>query len=358
MPAVKNQHYVPQFYFRLFSTDGKMIEVYNLKRSAGFTSPIRHVCSKPYYYSKNAEMEKILAQLENRQADVIRSVISNKTLRIPLQDGHMLLSFMALQYSRTPVAKRKDQQSMEIISDKIVSSLLGPNADCKIVDPDIHVRAIKNALNFFPLLFDLTPVLLINNTSSDYICSDNPVVFHNTYFNRPKDWGVLGLQSPGLQIFCPLNAKLLLMLFDPECYSTNTPDKDCTLPINSQNDIESLNSLQIINSDESIFYSDKSQEQKIKIIHDRVRHLIGKNRMLTDTISVRDGNREREFLHTYEYREPYDLNLSFLRPNDKVDTTKMVRNREFCELVRRYVENSDKDYEAKFIDGNLQKKSN
>ena len=140
MPAVKNQHYVPQFYFRLFSTDGKMIEVYNLKRSAGFTSPIRHVCSKPYYYSKNAEMEKILAQLENRQADVIRSVISNKTLPILLQDDYfMLLSFITLQHSRTPVAKRKDQQSMEIISDKIVSSLLGPNADCKIIDPDIHV---------------------------------------------------------------------------------------------------------------------------------------------------------------------------------------------------------------------------
>ena len=100
MPAVKNQHYVPQFYFRLFSTDGKMIEVYNLKRSAGFTSPIRHVCSKPYYYSKNAEMEKTLTQLENRQADAVRSVISNKTLRIPLQDGHMLLSFITLQYSR------------------------------------------------------------------------------------------------------------------------------------------------------------------------------------------------------------------------------------------------------------------
>lgn len=53
-----------------------------------------------------------------------------------------------------------------------------------------------------------------------FIFGDAPVVFYNSYYRNVTARGVLGLQSPGLQIFFPLDSTTLLLLMDDKVYST------------------------------------------------------------------------------------------------------------------------------------------
>ncbi len=338
MPAKKKQHYVPQFYFRLFSQNGKQIELYNLKGGQSFTGPIEHLCSEKYFYSKEPQIEEAFGLMENRQAQVIKSIIETRSLK-PLSgyDYIPLYSLIALQHSRTVTSKIQGDQLMEHISDEIVSSLIGPDADVRITYPAMHLMIIVLSLQTIPLLSALGAVLLINNTNKNFIFSDNPVVFYNTYFNRVRDRGLVGIRSPGLQIFCPLNKELALFLYDVQCYSTRLRGEDfSTVPINSDADVESINSLQFINCYENIFYSDKGQKDSIKILHDKMRDLVGKNKMVKKRhVFTDDNGKRREFVHLYHNNVPYDLNLSFLLLNANCDETRLFRNKELVEMVRK-----------------------
>lgn len=53
----KNQHFVPQFYFRLFSIDKKRIEIFNKTKGVHKTGSIKGQCSSNYFYSKNLKIE-------------------------------------------------------------------------------------------------------------------------------------------------------------------------------------------------------------------------------------------------------------------------------------------------------------
>jgi len=71
----KNQHYVPQFYFRHFSGGGDAICVL-LTRSGKIISPasIKHQCARHNFYGSK-ELEGELSKLEGRHAQALRAVI-------------------------------------------------------------------------------------------------------------------------------------------------------------------------------------------------------------------------------------------------------------------------------------------
>jgi len=347
MPAHKKQHYVPKFYFRFFSNDGK-IEAYNLKRGKSFTTSIDNICSKNYFYSKNTKVETSLAPLEGGQASIMKKMIETKKIPSTPQDYVILSSFVCLQNARTNASKIKGDQIMKLLSDEIVEGLLGTNADAEIKYPAMHMLMMKTALQSGPLISDLIPAILINKTQIDFIFSDNPVVFHNTYLNSAKGGGVLGLQSPGLQIFCPLNNKIALMLYDPNFYAVNI-DKDYNLEIKNEKDIENLNTLQFLNCDENVFYSDKVQENIIKEIHKKTKNLTGKRKTTKRNFSLIDKNgQKREFLHFFEERPDYDLKLSFVKMN-QVSNIGMVRNPQMVIEMQKHIDNYDKYQSSKIL---------
>jgi len=346
MPQNKNQHYVPQSYFRLFSKNGTHIEAYNLKRKQSFTSSIKHMCSKDYFYSKNIEIEKVLSTLESSQDKIMRDIVSDETIPKHPKDYLILLSFICMQHARTETSKLRADESIDLLSDEIVEGLLGSNADVKITYPAVHMLKMKVALQTIPLLGDLIPVIMINKTSKNFIFSDNPIVFHNTFLNT-KSFGSLGLQSPGLQIFCPLGDKVMLMLYDPKFYSVNIT-KNYSLEIHDKNDIEHLNELQFLNCNETIFYSDQSQVTEVKSIHNRVEHLTGKRKMKKENIQISDDEkgRRRELLHFFEERPEYNLELSFVQLNEVSDVG-IARNQDLIDRIESDMDKFDKSSESK-----------
>ena len=69
MTIQKNQHYVPQFYQRRFSPDGKTIGSYIIEQERKIDiAPIKHQASHDYFYTKETEqknnVEESLGKLE------------------------------------------------------------------------------------------------------------------------------------------------------------------------------------------------------------------------------------------------------------------------------------------------------
>lgn len=345
MPQNKNQHYVPQAYFRLFSKNGTHIEAYNLKRRQSFTSSIKNMCSKDYFYSKDIKFEQVLSGLESNQDKVMRNIVSSETIPNDPREYLNLLSFLCMQYTRTKSAKLRADEGMNLLSDEIVEGVLGKEADVKIVFPAMHMLKMKIALQSIPLLGDLIPIVMINKTSKNFIFSDNPVVFHNTALNKRK-FSTLGIQSPGLQIFCPLEDKISIMFYDPKLYTVAM--QNYSLEIHDENDVDHLNELQFLNCNETIFYSDTSQEQEVKSIHEKVKHLTGKRKMKKDNIKMPDDKkgRQRDLLHFYEEKPNYDLELSFVKLNEVSDVG-ISRNPYMVDRTQKDIEKFDKAYESK-----------
>jgi len=347
MPQNKNQHYVPQAYFRLFSKNDTHIEAYNLKRKESFTSSIRNMCSKDYFYSKDTKIEQVLSNLEGSQDKIMRNTVSSETIPNDPRKYLILLSFICMQHARTETAKLRGDESMDLLSDEIVEGLLGTSEDVKITFPVMHMLKIKTALQSVPLLSDLIPVVMVNKTSKNFIFSDDPVVFHNTALNT-NAFGALGLQSPGLQIFCPLGDKVMLMFYDPKFYSISIRE-NYSLEIHNENDVEHLNELQFLNCNATIFYSDKAQKLEVESIHDRTKHLTGKRKMKKDRIQIPDDKkgRPRDLLHFYEERPEYDLELSFVKIN-KVTDVGIARNQDMVDRIYKDMDKLDKAYSSKF----------
>ena len=106
-----NQHFVPQFYLRLFSDDEKKIAKYN-KHSGRKTekSSIIHTASRKGFYDYEyehqkltSEVEKELGAIEQEAADIIKPHIAKPEdfKGLPLARKITLARFFGLQYART-----------------------------------------------------------------------------------------------------------------------------------------------------------------------------------------------------------------------------------------------------------------
>lgn len=67
MPEKKKQHYVPQFYMRLFSDENDRFAVFNigLKKTI-YPVPYNHQCYENYYYGKDGVWENRLSDMEKK----------------------------------------------------------------------------------------------------------------------------------------------------------------------------------------------------------------------------------------------------------------------------------------------------
>ena len=369
MAKHKRQHYFPLFYFRLFSNDGMNINIYNLNQKKHFRVPFKTQCSKSYFYGKNIELEKIFANIESLHAKIIRKIIKNKSLSyLTKEEYFMLLLFLLFQYSRTEREKINSKQITQDFVDEIIKPLIKSQLEfkkskinpedidkSKITYPGDHHFQIFISLTAGGCIADLTPILIINNTEKDFIFSDSPMIYHNTYFNHLKGIGTEGFRATGLQIFCPLNKKLMLMLFDKEFYKLN---KNIPLvPIKLTRDIDSLNSLQFFKANKNIYFSNKKQLKYVKSLHKKVHPSITKIKPITERIMItnQDGSC-REILHLYEPNINFNLKLSFVGLKENKTGKFGDRNPSITEAYKKFMEELIKKEKVKMPKKNIKAK--
>lgn len=268
MAENKRQHFVPQFYLKNFSDDEMHIYAYNLERKKTFNTQIRTSCQKDYFYGKDLEVEALLSELESIQKKILDEVISTKNVDVSSSEKHgILLSFLLMQKLRTQAAKTDSNLFLNHFFDQYIKPMMKINKDfekysneyiqgLKIDSPDFFYKTgIPMALESFFAIMDLQPIIIGINSEKEFLTSDHPVVFNN--YVDFKEYPLLSLVSPGLQIVCPLTNKLMLFLFDNNMY---------TLKKNSISgeDIDSFNELQIMNCSENVFFKDKNTQEYVE----------------------------------------------------------------------------------------------
>lgn len=334
MAENKNQHYVPQFYFKKFSTDGKTICLFNLKsRRFVKLAPIKGLCSKNYFYSKNTQIEKEFSFLEGLGNKLISKILKNQNISCLNEEEILnLKSHILFQRGRTEYARDAEEETANALFNMLKPNFLqyAKKEGLKITEEEVNKIKIKsNSKNSLlismmsgPLLYDLSMILLENKTSIDFIFSDNPVVFFNSFFNEKTEQGTQGIASTGLQIYFPINSKFALFIFDPNFYEIKN------VKIKNELDIQRLNGLQMIYCNENIYFENTRMQRPLLLRYNQLKSKRPSqkttNRVVANRIAE-DGT-YRELWRTSSTKIKYNLEkLSFLK-HKKTEIPYGIRN--------------------------------
>lgn len=349
MARNKNQHYVPKFYFKLFSKNKRTICLFNLSNEKFVKhATIKDQCSKDYFYSKNTKVENTFSWLEGLVSEKLKKIIENKNIScLSDTDKEHLKSHILFQHGRTKSAYDRENDMANYMFD-----LLKPKMyeDAKQDGEDISWESIKDTkvvLNSSTTLLtsmmsgivlsDLNMVLLENKSKTNFAFSDNPVVFFNSYFNDKYKGGTTGFASTGLQVFYPINSKFMLFLFDSNFYDLANED---VIRLNKTKDILRLNGLQILNCDSNIYFEDENSKDKIIERYSQLKSKIPQKKNEYEIMGSRiaeDGT-HRELLRTSAPKIHYNIEkLSFLK-HKNVNLPYGVRNPQIVEINRKIVD--------------------
>jgi hypothetical protein len=330
MGVRKNHHFVPQFYFRRFSSDGRSICV--LRRDTGILvaqAPIKSQSSKKWFYGDD-KFESALAEIEgycHHALEELAQCDDPKTLS--LERYALVLVWINLQRARTQAA-REDTQAMIDKYTKVITEI-AVNTDPKIAaiaaklpNPlSDHVKAdpvafqqttIKIAIEQTGALLDLVPVLLLNSTNRPFVFGDAPVALHNSYFGRVKHRGVLGLANAGFLAFLPLSPTLTFALIDGESYQIKRLFSN-KIKIKDLSDIAALNKLQLHTASECLYFHSSEYNNYVKSLwdaeHSNLAPHVGK--VVEGQLVLDEKGDGKQVLHNFSPQVPFGLQLSFLK---------------------------------------------
>jgi Protein of unknown function (DUF4238) len=316
MATNKKHHYVPKFYLRNFATElhlpskqRKTINQLDVKNfSWRHNISLRDQCHSPYLYGKDQETENLLKDFEGEFASLFRNLIhSDKTNITDTNELLYVYYFAIISIIRTPRQKRYMEDLLNKLLDDQVSLNFPQYSGALEVDYYDFYRHALASLNRFALSLIKMQAVVVNAGAASFITSDNPVVRHNQLLRvYNKTHPSLGFLSKGLQILIPISPKKMIILFDEDSYKLKRGRFVCT-----ENDVLLLNSLQILNCDSSVYFSDKTDSRYIntRFVGKTHRNLgeseFSKFQHVTDT--------SRELLLYREIRHIPSIPLSFLK---------------------------------------------
>lgn len=258
MVEYKNQHFVPEFFLKFFSRDDEYVWTYNLNGEHEFEESVSNVCSRNYFYSRehNEEIEQTNARIEGHQSTALTALHDEQRYDALDEDIQFWVrQFVTFQLERT--RSMKDRHSYQIR--EFVKRL----KDFGLVDPDEEeveealgssaqdalLGLMDESWEMEAYLRDLEAVVLMNESNSEFVTSDDPVFFHNSYSNAV---GNIGLRRIGLEIYLPISRQLTLLFYDPNIYSI--PDTDEPIEVGVE-EVRSMNGLQQAGANNNLFYA-------------------------------------------------------------------------------------------------------
>jgi len=220
----KYQHYVPKFYLRFFSNDEKSIGAYIFKSKSYITNAsIKGIGGSNYFYGKDGKLEDWFGELEGKWSIILKKIIETNQLNISIEDYIYLLMFIYLSDAR-------NKNSANIINkfvNEIAITTLNMDSKQKIQHSYKEKIASMNIPNIYsiqvmediiPILLDLRLVLIVNETSNQFITSDCSLVRYNQFllekgYKRGYAYGTCGIEC-----FIPISPKHCLCLYDNIIY--------------------------------------------------------------------------------------------------------------------------------------------
>lgn len=274
MAEKKNQHYVPQFYQRRFSPDGKTIGAYILeKKKKVDAAAIKHQASEDYFYTKDTakagNVEDALGTLEKFGQEVMAKIDADPRKPLEKQDRFTLYVFTLLQMGRTmamaqTIQKTADTMVRQVLREEIRVKRANGDESVKDLTDDVIDSVVMNLNNpggfslgmqsqLIPTCIDLKQKILINNTDVAFVTSDNPTALYNMYLERMGQVET-GLGCRGVFLYMPLSPKAAVVLYDDKVYKMGGR-KQSFVEITERNDARELNRLTAVNSFETILFN-------------------------------------------------------------------------------------------------------
>jgi Protein of unknown function (DUF4238) len=328
-----NQHYVPQFYFRGFSSDNRSVCVLN--RGNGHTIPtasIKGQASKKYFYG-NADVEKRLQQVDGAFSRVVRRFRECAGFdEFSGDDYYILLQNIMLQKSRTMSARSRSKAMQdrllqlhlemrvhadESLDDETRHAFLNCAGEAEADPRQYQALEMSLALECVDSLLDLLPVMLENRTNRPFIFGDAPVVFSNPHLRQIRLRGVLGAQTPGLMIFYPLSPDRQLMFLDEEVYRLKRQTSNFLL-MHDLLDVSTLNRLQIQNASSTVYFHDYKFARYVASLWEQERARLANNQGAVFEAPGFDQHGESmgDIFHSFERQLPLVPKLSFTQYNE------------------------------------------
>lgn len=330
MAKKSNQHYVPQFYFRFFSQDGKSISVLN--RRTGSTiekAPIKGQASKNYFYG-DVEVEDALSEIEDHFSAALRQIKNEASFEKCSPEHYVLfIQSIMLQKSRTMSARKKSKEGadrfrqlyMEVevnnddsLDDETKKGFLEIVKNLESDPKQYQKMAMSTAVQCAEYLFDLLPIVLHNKTNRPFIFGDAPVIFTNPHLKNITSRGALGAQTPGLLIYYPIDSEYSVMLVDEKKYRIKGFRKSI-VSVRNLSDIAALNKLQIHNATSAVYFSDYKYSGYVSQLWRQEKNRLRDHKDSFAEVPGFDHNGQPlgYIFHSFEPQLPFIPKLSFLR---------------------------------------------
>lgn len=355
MPTQKNQHFVPQFYQRFFSSDNKTIASYLIKDNRIVTSPIKNTASKDYMYSINgkeedgADFEQILSLLESRIAETFNYIVANPIQRLDGCHRFWILFSVLLQEGRTDLSAYNLQTALVELESQLLAGQGVPHNKAELLLRELFSKpaplSIDSTLANLSHCIDLELKVLVNNTSIAFITSDNPVCRWNHWYEE-REVDSLGWGSRGLVCFYPISPKIGVLLYDEVVYENGIPDTDYK-ELEDENDVMMLNMAVLYYADNILLFNKETiQENEIKKIVNQQEHLERQNRIVVDFFNYKGEDK----LYVYERYAKGLGHLSFIRMKKEWQDCLLDPN-----TFYRYKQNPVEDWEIDALSYHIMK---
>jgi hypothetical protein len=217
----KNQHYVPRFLLKYFSTNNQVF-CYDKKRDLSFNVSIDKIANESWFfdiYKRNPtnSLEYKLQEIEGPCSNIIQRIIDEETIRILTDDEKELISlFLIVQEFRT----RNYREVLKSINEQRIVWLRNhgfrDDQMKNLIENNTEESAKKAQLYGLATCEDMIPYLLnkkwfLFRSKNEFYISDNPFAMQNT-IKRNEDIKI-GLEVEGIEIYFPLSSSIALGLF-------------------------------------------------------------------------------------------------------------------------------------------------
>lgn len=306
----KRHHFVPRFYLKWFASAPKRIHLLNLRREQCLADvSLRDQCYSDRLYGHDDDIEDALASLESAASPLLAEVIRDERLpRVGSHEHRLLLTFLALQLSRTLAAQSQALHMSAVLGDAVFDG--SPPPDWEMSSTAAMAMMLGIARGMRDTLTDLAMVLIRAPESAKFITSDNPVFRYNVYCEGIRHFGVTGTTQRGFQLFFPLCPTVSLHLFDAAVYKVGSRKRSGAIAARPQ-DVFELNRLQLVSANENVYFSDWILSGALLKSLPRITPVRTSNRPHAN-VALSDGDEQDQLVHQFWPMPQLNLKLSFV----------------------------------------------